>query len=109
MFFHHGSAPHSRFAIHQVLAQVQQILEIFERQSKYHFFASSLLVYYDGDALWEPVPEHSNQSTSQVDLRANVRMIDFTHVRDDVGGRDEGYIQGLRVVTRILQTILSEF
>jgi len=74
------------------LEQLSQIREWIEGpQAQFRMYSSSLLFIYEGD--------------STVDCKCDLRMIDFSHVypiRD--GGRDEGYLKGLRN----LQTYLED-
>ena len=85
-----GAASLARTRLDFFIERVERLLGWFEGQSLLSFWASSLL-FVDG-------PEG-----------AEVRMIDFAHVvwHEGDGGRDEGYIYGLRTLLAIL-TALKE-
>mmetsp|Transcript_6516 Transcript_6516/g.9858 ORF Transcript_6516/g.9858 Transcript_6516/m.9858 type:complete len:479 (-) Transcript_6516:74-1510(-) len=68
----------------------------FEDNKSLAFYSSSILMVYEGDT--------SVGSNRDV---ANVKMIDFGHVRRESGG-DEGYLHGLRTIIGILNEIVGE-
>jgi hypothetical protein len=77
------------------LKQLRVISEWMDNQSDFRFYSSSLLFLYEG--------EHNGG-----DPKAIVKMIDFAHVHPITdGGKDEGYIIGLKNTIRILESLLS--
>mmetsp|Transcript_44610 Transcript_44610/g.53999 ORF Transcript_44610/g.53999 Transcript_44610/m.53999 type:complete len:436 (-) Transcript_44610:24-1331(-) len=66
----------------------------FEENTMLGFYASSLLIVYEGD------------STSRSDV-VDVKMIDFGHVRRQRSG-DSGYLYGLKMLIGMLNTILDD-
>ena len=96
-----GSPP-DRSVVEAVCTQIDRLLEIFERQEAFHFYTSSLLLYYDQDD-----PLHT----------AGVCMIDFAftyHVSEILmnerleSKRDEGYVFGLRNLAGLLRAIAAD-
>lgn len=69
------------------------LLEWFEDQTQLIFISSSLLLVYDGD---------SDGSLKQSWRRAQLKIIDFAHVRG-ASMPDFGYVQGLRVVAGLVE------
>jgi hypothetical protein len=80
-------------AISSLLLQIRSIRRWFEENDCFQFYASSLLVVYEGD-----------RTASDVTA---VKMIDFGRVRRQVGG-DKGYIAGLRNLKHLLADIVDE-
>ena len=80
-------------AISSLLLQVRSIRRWFEENDCFRFYASSLLIVYEGD-----------RSASDVTA---VKMIDFGRVRRQSGG-DKGYQHGLRNLKHLLSDLLDE-
>jgi Inositol polyphosphate kinase len=81
-------------AISNLLVQLRQLRRWFDENKSLRFYASSLLIVYEGDTLKDR------------DV-VSIRMIDFGRVRRESGG-DQGYIHGLRMLRNFLQDILDE-
>lgn len=64
----------------EIVEKLTAIREVLEKPA-FHFFASSLLVVYEGDHNREP--------------RVDIRLIDFSHVLESDGSQDESYLYGL--------------
>ena len=85
-----------------LLARLEKIVEWFAVQCEFCFYASSLLLVYEG-------------AGDAPAARADVRMIDFAHVQAvpaqggaaAASGRDEGYLTGLHTLVRCLQGMLT--
>jgi len=77
------------------LEQLEQILSLFMRQTKFHIYASSLLFVYDSSDL-TAVKDHTS-------LRSAVRLklIDFAHAFPGDGVLDYNYIFGLKNLTKL--------
>ena len=80
-------------AISSLLLQVRSIRRWFEENDCFQFYASSLLIVYEGD-----------RSASDV---TGLKMIDFGRVRRQSGG-DKGYQKGLRTLKHLLADLLDE-
>lgn len=81
----------------EFLKELYEIREWFEEQRLYLFYATSLLLVYDADAL------EKNQPVQKV----RVRMIDFAHVYPAHGSRDSNYIHGLTNLIQLLEDFLK--
>jgi len=83
-----------------ILAKLYDIKEWFLTQNSYRFFASSILVLYEGYSKHDLNSQGSSDSeddrSCHVNPRVDVRMIDFAHVYpSQVDKLDENYIFGL--------------
>ena len=83
-------------SLSNILAQIRSIQSWFDDNIYFCFYASSLLIVYEGDS-----------SDSTMADKVNVKMIDFGHVRRQAGG-DPGYTLGLRTIREILVELLEE-
>jgi hypothetical protein len=84
-------------AIQNVLVQLRPLRRWFDENQSLRFYASSLLIVYEGDVL-------TNSGNGGV---ATVKMIDFGRVRR-VSEGDPGYTLGLRNLRNYLTSILEE-
>ncbi|KAI2502983.1 inositol phosphokinase [Fragilaria crotonensis] len=87
-----GSGKIRRKAVASVLGLVRSLRHRFEDNQCLAFYSSSLLIVYDAE-------DNSDY--------ANLRMVDFGHVRRQAGG-DPGYQHGLRTLSSILVELLEE-
>lgn len=80
-----------------VIHQLSLLEDWFALQTEFHFFSSSLLILYEGNA------------SCSVDAKASVRMVDFAHTFHDPCGleRDENYLEGLKSLKARLVAILN--
>ena len=85
-----------RRTISNALVQLRPIRRWFEENKSLRFYASSLLLVYEGDVMNSPNPDMTT-----------VKMIDFGRVRREMGG-DQGYITGLSTVKNILADLLND-
>lgn len=83
-------------SLSNILTQIRSIQSWFDDNIYFCFYASSLLVVYEGDS--------SDSSMADV---VNVKMIDFGHVRRQAEG-DPGYSLGLRTIREILVELMEE-
>ena len=92
IYFNHDQKPPVEL-IEIAVEKISAILKVFEDQRKYKFYASSLLMAYDAQA----VKKFKAKLISFEDLKmaVNVRVIDFAHVFEANGERDENFITGL--------------
>lgn len=103
---------------------VERILQQFQKNDKYRFIGSSILLIYDNDNRapymhWaralrklHTIAPHVRLSEDQFSgltrrTRCDVRMIDFAHTSALPAGttRDEGYITGLQTILTALKAI----
>lgn len=82
--------------IHEFLDQIQQLSLWFKQNQSLCFYASSLLLVYEGDCTY-----------INPNNRPIVRMIDFGHVRRKIGG-DHGYIHGMNTLVRLFNLVLQQ-
>lgn len=82
-------------AISNLLVQLRPLRRWFEENKSLRFYASSLLIVYEGD---------TNGNNADV---TNIKMIDFGRVRREAGG-DQGYITGLSMLKSIFADLLVE-
>jgi len=88
IFFHNGSG-FRKGLIPKYLEKIRKIQEYMHEQRDVRMYSSSLLFLYDGEG-----------SDENVELK----LIDFAHVHEITdGGRDEGYIFGLKNLIEILE------
>ena len=85
-----------RRSISNTLVQLRPIRRWFEENKSLRFYASSLLLIYEGDVTNSPNPDTTT-----------VKMIDFGRVRRESGG-DQGYITGLSTVKNIFADLLND-
>jgi 1D-myo-inositol-tetrakisphosphate 5-kinase/inositol-polyphosphate multikinase len=82
--------------ISNILCHLKSIQHWFQDNDSICFYASSLLIAYEG-----------NSETSENPDMVNVKMIDFGRVRRQAGG-DPGYLLGLNTITSLLEEIMME-
>lgn len=80
------------------LTELHAILEWFEEQRLYLFYATSLLLVYDADSL-------ENDQSVQI---VRVRIIDFAHVYPAYGARDFNFIEGLISLINLFEELLPK-
>jgi len=80
--------------IENLIPMLLRIKNWFEENTMLGFYASSLLIVYEGDVT-------SRRHT------ADVKMIDFGHVRRQSGG-DRGYLYGIKMLIGMLNSILED-
>lgn len=81
-------------SISNLLVNLRPLIRLFEENKSIHFYASSLLIVYEGDA------------SIDSDLTF-IKMIDFGRVRREAGC-DYGYIHGLNTLKSIFTKLLEE-
>jgi 1D-myo-inositol-tetrakisphosphate 5-kinase/inositol-polyphosphate multikinase len=80
--------------IQSIICKLQELYKWFQKNKRYAFYASSILLVVEGDI-------HKSQRDS-----FDLKMIDFAHVRHHAGG-DHDYIHGLVTISSILERLLS--
>lgn len=80
-----------------ILLKLRSLQHWFRDNEQFRFFASSLLIAYEGDI----------ENGGNPDMVA-VKMIDFGRVRRHRGG-DPGYLKGLATVSSLLEEISTEW
>ncbi|PIC18143.1 hypothetical protein B9Z55_024144 [Caenorhabditis nigoni] len=83
-----------KMVLREALDRLQRFKEFFESQESFKFFGSSLLFVYE----------------AQEELPINLRivMIDFSHVFESNGERDEGYLFGIKNLEKYINSLISE-
>jgi len=92
LFFCHDQKPPSEL-VKIVVDKIQTIRDVFELQRRYKIYASSLLLAYDSEAVRNFKKGKITQP--QLALSVNIRLIDFAHVWDSNGERDDNFLRGL--------------
>lgn len=103
--------------------QIKKIKDWFDKQTQFAFFASSLLIVYEGkpdqttqtnnNVQTKPTEnngkEHSSSSDSRSDPASlvDVRMIDFAHVFP-AEAKDENYLYGLNNLIKYLEKMCND-
>lgn len=82
-------------SVSNVVMQLRAIRRWFEENTTFRFYASSLLIVYEGDVA------HDGKDVT------DIKMIDFGRVRREAGG-DEGYRSGLSSLKHVLTDLLDE-
>jgi 1D-myo-inositol-tetrakisphosphate 5-kinase/inositol-polyphosphate multikinase len=80
---------------------LKKVLQLFEYQTTFHFFASSLLFVYDSEAA------RNFKETKDGNLRksCSLKMIDFAHVWKAEGRTDQDYVRGVQSLIMLFQNI----
>jgi len=103
------------------LERIQDMLDHFQRNRRYHFTGTSLLLYYDNNnsaskqrwyrALHQAGHLRSSLLSKMMKTKADVKMIDFAHVEEiepfSDFQRDEGFIMGLKSIKKALLNVLA--
>jgi len=90
VFFNNGEKVR-KHVVEAFLAKVKEVQQWMESQKDLRFYSSSLLFLYEGD------------ETDTANPKVDLRMIDFAHVHPiKDGGRDEGYVTGVKNLVRVL-------
>ncbi|CEF61070.1 Inositol polyphosphate multikinase [Strongyloides ratti] len=94
-FFIHNSSHLNSHLLENFLKQLKTLESWFSVQTSYHFYASSLLFVYEGNA---KVKE---------ELKPTIKMIDFSHTYSGNGQLDKNYIPGLQNLIEIFEKCLN--
>ena len=112
----------------EFLAQLTELLRIFQHENRHRFIAASLLLLYEGQTLEKTSSFHPTMSSDVAEVKLwkpRVHLIDFGHVSvlstgsngiEELGGavnthvigsvsdlRDQGFIHGLCTVVGVVQ------
>lgn len=78
------------------VAQLRELESWFRHQREFHFYSSSVLILYEGDAA---CVEDSN---------VRVRLVDFAHTFTSDGKRDENFLGGLASLICWLEDVVRK-
>ena len=92
LFFCHDQKPPIEL-VKIVVEKITTIRDVFELQRRYKIYASSLLLTYDSQAVRNFKKGKITQP--QLAQSVNIRLIDFAHVFDANGERDDNFLHGL--------------
>lgn len=103
-----GSTPRKEFDVarasqvfggeHGLLPLLRALKNWFSFQRKYHFYSASILLIYEG------LPEDGTDIEGR---NASLRLVDFAHVIDAKGERDENFLEAIEAVEKFLNDILK--
>lgn len=79
--------------------KLKKIRSLFETQTSFHFFASSLLFVYDAEAV------QNNIDTEELSNLVNLKMIDFAHVWPAEGEIDNNYLRGVNSLIQLFSSV----
>jgi len=79
--------------------KLHKIQALFQVQTVFHFFGSSLLFVYDASACL------SAEDEDLLERSASIKMIDFAHVWPAEGRVDENYLNGVNSLVSLFQKI----
>ena len=95
-------------AVKNVLSQLKTILLWFEGNSSLSFYASSLLIVYEGCLREADVKQISKENEYEHSHEmVEIKMIDLARVRRGSAG-DPGYIHGLTTLISVLEGLMEE-
>lgn len=84
------------------LEELKKIAALFETQTTFNFFASSLLFVYDA----EGVTNNKDQGPEGLRQFVKVKMIDFAHVWPNTDqSRDENYLRGVYSLIKLFSQV----
>eukprot|EP00271_Cylindrocystis_brebissonii_P007229 TRINITY_DN20520_c3_g1_i1.p1 TRINITY_DN20520_c3_g1~~TRINITY_DN20520_c3_g1_i1.p1 ORF type:complete len:317 (-),score=53.48 TRINITY_DN20520_c3_g1_i1:261-1211(-) len=96
-----------------VLEQLADLKKWFQAQTSYHFYATSILIIYEGDTRKVPSTEEQSEDKSsavptsatsnQSGRRVKIKLIDFAHVVPGNGKIDERLIEAIDALVEILK------
>lgn len=90
--------------INGVVKRLKAILEVVERQNKYRFFASSILLAYDAAGVREFLEDGD---VEKLERNIRVKIIDFAHVFPaSEGEKDENFVFGLKNLIALFESVL---
>ena len=80
---------------------LKKVLHLFQYQTTFHFFASSLLFVYDAEAA------KNFKEAKDASLRkfTSLKMIDFAHVWKAEGKIDQNYMKGVQSLIDLFQNV----
>ena len=112
-YFNHEQEPPKEL-IEIFVEKISEILEVFSNQRKYKIYASSLLLAYDAQAVqkFKSTAKNDDENTDKKnELRkyVNIRLIDFAHVFNANGDKDENFLFGLTNLLDLFQRYLNRF
>ena len=82
------------------LKKLEEFVDFFGSQRRYHFYASSLLFIYDFDSL-----QIGNMEKFKGSVK--LKLIDFAHVFPANGVADDNFIHGLKNLCELFQKLVS--
>lgn len=104
-FFCHDQGPPLAL-VRIVLDKIRAIRDVFEVQRKYKIYASSLLLTYDAKAVRQ-FKSSAVQDEDKLRKFVNIRLIDFAHVFDAHGQRDDNFLRGINNLIELFDSYLK--
>ena len=96
-------------AIRETIKKFEEIKCLFERQTTYHFYSSSLIVTYEAyleDNLIAQTNNITDNNTKSFENSVRIVMADFAHVFPAKDTLDKNYLYGLNSLIERLKTLL---
>jgi len=91
--------------IELIVDQMSNIYNVYNDQRKYKMFASSVLLAYDAAAVRKFLRNEIDRT--ELSRWIIVRVIDFAHVFDAKGHRDDNFLTGLENLTTLFKSCLN--
>ena len=85
-----------------LVAKMRELLKLYERQTAYHTYASSLLFLYDVDAVKRSL-HGGNSHNKSLEKSVDLKLIDFAHVFPAEGKIDENFLFGLKNLISVFE------
>jgi len=79
--------------------KLKKVQSLFESQTSFHFFASSLLFVYDAEAV------QNNIDSEELEKFVSLKMIDFAHVWPAEGELDNNYLRGVKSLIQLFSAV----
>ena len=84
--------------LQRYVQQLQYLSALMETQTEFHFYSASLLFLYEADC--------ENCYVGK-EKQAQVKLIDFAHTLVDQNSMDDNFVQGLQLLIKTFQQILT--
>ena len=84
-----------------LVKKLELMLQVFELQSEYHIYGSSLLLAYDADAVRRF--RNGKLQADALEEFINVKLIDFANVYESNGEKDDNFLSGFRNFLALLK------
>lgn len=88
-----------------IIKRLRGILQMYEAQTTFHIFGSSILFVYDAEAL---ISKEESKLGDALENAVVIKMIDFAHVHPANSEVDQNYVSGLKSLVNLLERSLQK-